>query len=361
MKKNHLIAIGIVGMITMMSLLGACGRKEQVETEPTPTETIQASSTAEASVASNSGDDSLETLDYDTVRVIGMNRPASFGLSKLLQSNDQETSINAYEFIWADDLGELQNTFMSGNADIALMPITVSFDLDNALDNQLQLLAITTLNELCILENGQSVTDFSSLKGKDMTISGVDMGAGEILNTLAQQNGMKNIDDVNITWAEDPTHTLADLVDGRISIAVLPEPYATLALEQNTNLRIALDIQEEWGKQNDGRELPMSGIISTKTFIGENKEAVNGFLTEYKQSTQYTIASPEDASDFLVDIGGWPLREQIVPVIPKSNLVFLTGEEMKEVAVPFFQALADHQENPVYQVVPEDSFYYISE
>lgn len=359
MKKNYLIVFGAVGIIAMMGLFSACGKKEPIVNEPVLSESVQASPTEETEIASVSGDDSLEIIEDETVRVISMNRPASFGLSKLLKSNDQETSINAYEFLWVDNLGELHNTFMSGNADIAIMPITIGFDLNNAMDNQLQLMAITTLNELYVVENGQAVSDFSSLKGKDLTICGVDMGAGEILNTLAQQNGMKNLDDIKVTWSEDPESTVADLVDGRVSIAVLPEPYATIALEQNKNLRIALDIEEAWAKQNEDQQMPMNAVISTKKFIDENREAVNGFLTEYKQSTQYTLASPEDASDFLVDIGGWELREQIVPVIPRANLVFLTGEEMKAVALPFFQALADHQENPVYQVVPEDSFYYI--
>ena len=64
---------------------------------------------------------------------------------------------------------------------------------------------------------------------------------------------------------------------------MLPEPNVSGCLTKNDQIRVALDLNEEWNNATGGN-LTMSCVAATKTFIAEHPQAVADFLADLQQS-----------------------------------------------------------------------------
>ena len=143
------------------------------------------------------------------------------------------------------------------------------------------------------------------------------------------------------------------------AIAVLPQPYVTVAMNQNDKIRIALDLTEEWEKI-DGTQMVTGVTIVRNEFLEENKAAVDKFLEEYAESVEY-VNSETDAAAALV--GQYDIVAEAVAkkALPYCNIVCITGEDMKSSIDTYLNVLYNSDPTSVGGQLPDDSFYYINE
>ena len=148
------------------------------------------------------------------------------------------------------------------------------------------------------------------------------------------------------------------LVSGETSIAMLPQPFVTSVLAQNQNIRVALDVTEEWNKAVNGEsDLTMGCVVVRKEFAENNKEALDAFLDEYKASVDYVNANPAEAAQISekFDIIKAAVAEK---AIPECNIVFIEGDEMQKIASGCLQILFEANPKSVGGAVPDEAFYY---
>ena len=69
---------------------------------------------------------------------------------------------------------------------------------------------------------------------------------------------------------------------------MLPQPFVTTAQSQNENLRVALDMTQEWdalAQENGSDAALLTGVVvARKAFVEENPETVEQFLSDYEAS-----------------------------------------------------------------------------
>ena len=90
-------------------------------------------------------------------------------------------------------------------------------------------------------------------------------------------------------------------------------------------------------------------------YLEEHPEEVKKFLEEYETSIQYVIDNPKEASEKIAASGVFAQAAVAEKAIPKCNLCFITGAEMKSAMNAFLSAL------PVASIggaMPADDFYY---
>ena len=61
-------------------------------------------------------------------------------------------------------------------------------------------------------------------------------------------NGIDPEKDVTIEYKSEHSECVAALVANEDAVAMLPQPFVTVAMTQNENIRVALDLTEEWEK-----------------------------------------------------------------------------------------------------------------
>jgi NitT/TauT family transport system substrate-binding protein len=209
-------------------------------------------------------------------------------------------------------------------------------------------------------KGGQTVTDWESLRGQTIYATGKGSTPEYALTYLLEQNGLDPDTDVTIEWKSEPTEIVALMAAQDHVIALMPQPYVTVAQSKFDDLTVALDLTQAWDDLDNGSQLNTAGLVVRTEFAQEHPQAVAAFLEEYAASTAYVNENVADAAQL---VGQYDIVDAAVAekAIPYCNIVCITGEEMKTSVQGFFQVLFDQNPQAVGGELPGDDFYYTAE
>ena len=333
--------------------------------ESTAEEVSSAAETTEAETVSEETQSQTETASGEetAVNVMALKGPTAMGMVQLMDSAEAgSVNGNSYTFTIAASADEVTPKLVQGEADIAAVPANLASVLYNNTEGQVQVLAINTLGVLYIVENGDSVQSVSDLAGKTIYASGKGSTPEYALNYILSENGIDPETDVTIEWKSEHSECVAALASDENGIAMLPQPFVTTAQTQNENLRVALDLTEEWDALQADAEAPsalLTGVVVVRTaFAEEHPEAVNAFLDSYKESVDYVNANVTDAAALIekYDIVTAAVAEK---ALPYCNITFIEGTEMQEKLSGYLNVLYEQNPTSVGGALPADDFYYI--
>lgn len=307
-------------------------------------------------------DDTAATQEEDvTIRLGGLKGPTSMGMVKLLADNDAGTTTNSYEFTMAGSADELTPKLLQGELDILAVPVNLGSVLYNNSEGSVQLLAVNTLGVIYLVEKGgQTVTDWASLKGQTIYATGKGSTPEYALNYLLEKNGLDPAADVTIEWKSEPAEIVAQMAAQDHVIALMPQPFVTVAQSKFSDLAVALDLTAEWDKLDNGSQLITAGLVVRKEFAEAHPQAVADFLKEYAASTAYVNENVTEAAQLVeqYDIVEAAVAEK---AIPACNIVCITGQEMMTSVQGYLQVLFDQNPQAVGGSLPGDDFYYLAQ
>ena len=294
-----------------------------------------------------------------TIRVGGLKGPTSMGLVKLLDDAENQKTANAIDFRMAASANELNPLFLKGELDIMAVPANLGSVLYNKTEGQVKMLAVSTLGVLYIVEKGgETVTDIKSLAGKTIYATGKGATPEYALTYLLAQNGLELGRDVNVEWKSEPTEIVALMAEQDNAVAMLPQPFVTVAQSQVEGLRVALDMSAEWDALDNGSRLVTSVLVARKAFADEHPAALAAFLEDYAASTDYANEHPAEAAA-LVEKYGIVKAAVAEKALPQCNLVCITGVDMKVAVGGYLQTLYDLKTEAVGGAMPGDGFYWM--
>lgn len=295
-----------------------------------------------------------------TIRATVMKGPTGMGMSKLMKDDANGTSKNDYEFTVAASPDEARNALIAGTTDIAALPVNLAAVLYNK-GVDISFVGINTLGVLYILENGNTITSVEDLRGKTIYATGQGSTPQYILEYLLTKNGIDLENDITIEYIAEHAELATKLATGDAAIGILPEPNVTSALSAakqngNTELRIALDVTEEWEKFGEG-ELCQGCIVVTNKFKNEHPEQYAKFLKEYAASAEYVVTEVDEASKIIEEFGIIPKAPLAKKAIPNANICFIDGDD----GIAYMQSVLNvlYTANPssVGGKLPDDAFY----
>ena len=291
------------------------------------------------------------------IRIGSLKGPTTMGMVKLLSDNEAGLTAVKYESTVVANATELMPLFLRGELDVLALPVNAGAVLYNKSQAGATLLAVNTLGVLYIVEKGgETITSVADLKGKTIYATGKSTTPEYALSYLLAENGLDIATDVTMEWKSEASAVVAQMATLDNAVALLPQPFVTVAQTKVEGLRVALDMTAEWA--NVGSTLITGGLIIRTAFLNEHPEAVKTFLEEYAASTQYVNENVEEAA---------ALVEQYIGVaagvakkaIPACNIVCMTGEEMKAAAEKYLTVLFELNPDAVGGAMPEESFYYL--
>ena len=310
--KKKLLALGL--SLTLTLSLTACGQKtsepEQPE-EPTQTE--------EPADKTQNGTEAA-TAHF---RIAALKGPTAMGLVELMSLSDTANEMmegkenvvstgNTYEFTLAGSADEVTPALIKGDLDMACVPANLAAVLYGKTGGAVEVLAVNTLGVLYIVENGETVQSMADLKGQTIVAAGKGSTPEYALRYLLTENGIDPDKDVTIDWKSEHSECVAALASGQAAIALLPQPFVTVAQTKIEGLRMALDLTAEWDKL-------------AAALVGE-----------------YGIVDAAVAEKAL----------------PYCNIVCLTGGEMKDKLSGYLKVLSEAEPSSVGGTLPGDDFYY---
>ncbi|MFR5635638.1 MAG: ABC transporter substrate-binding protein [Mediterraneibacter faecis] len=291
----------------------------------------------------------------ETTSVGSLKGPTSMGIVQFM-SEQEASEAPDFDFTMVTAADELVASFTKGDTDIALLPANVASVLYNKTKGNVQVLDINTLGVLYLVTADTSITGVADLKGKTLYSTGKGQTPEYALNYLLDANGL-SADDVTVEYKSEPTEVVSILAQDETAVGVLPQPFATVACQQNDKLQLAADLTAEWDKTNNGTMV--TGVtIAKKDFVEANPEIIDKFLTSHSASTDYVNTNTTEAAKLVASYGiveKAPIAEK---ALPKCNITCMEGEEMKEALSGYLNVLFEQNPESVGGALPEDDFYY---
>ncbi len=289
--------------------------------------------------------------DDTKIRIAALKGPTGMGMVKLA---DKQNYPNYTVSIEASP-DALNPRIISGEVDVAAVPVNLASVLYNKLDGDISVLAVSTLGVLYVVEAGSEVNSVADLAGKTVYATGQGATPEYILNYLLDKNGVAGSVEVNYVGEHAALATM--LADGSAEIGMLPEPNVTSTLAGNDNLRIALNLTEEWNKVCS-TELVQGVVIARKSFVNEHPEAIEQFLREYEKSSAFVNENIDEAAKLIVDAGILGNVEIAKKAIPNCNISFSKGEAMHKAVEGMLAVLFEANPKSIGGKLPDKDFYY---
>ena len=287
------------------------------------------------------------------VRVAALQGPTGMSVAHMMTEND-----GSYELTLVAAPAEVNALVISGQVDIASVPINVGTVLYNKTEGGVKALALTTRGMLYVLEKGDTIHSVQDLEGKTILYAGQGATPEYVTEYILNTFG------VNATLETEAEHAAvaSKAIEGLADVVLLPEPMVTNVLMKNADFRVALDVTEafaEAAQMNsiDGAQLSMSVVIVRKEFAEAHPDLVETFMKDLEASIAYANENVAAAAQEIADLGIIAAAKVAEKALPSCRLVFVSGEDMQAQAAPLYEILFNANPASVGGKVPDDAYY----
>lgn len=295
------------------------------------------------------------------IKIYALNGTTALGMAQMIDKATNDADTMNYNISLHTAADAITGAIVSGECDIAALPTNVAAKLYKASEGKLKLLALNTLGVLYLLDGSNTVTKLEDLKGQTVYLPGAGSNPEFITAALLESAGLKVGEDVilDTTSYPSPDELQAAAVSGKAPLAVLPEPKVTVTTTQKSDLKVALNLTEEWEKLNGENTLVQGCLVVNTAFAEEHPEEVAQFLADYEASVSFIREGSEDAINMIVNAGILPKAAIAKKALPKCNICYIAGADMEPLMKVFYEKL--FALNPAsIGAVPDSDFYYIA-
>ena len=291
----------------------------------------------------------------NTYTLASLKGPSSIGLLPLIDSiNNVENP--SLEITISPEPLQVRKMMLEGTADFAILPSTTAALLYNkGLDYQL--IAIPIWGTLSLCGTDESINDWSDLKNKKVYLMAKGMTPDVLFRYLLKENDLQPYEDVELDY-RFPTHIdLANaVIAGRADMAVLSEPYLSLALLKNNNLKRIFDLGDKWYEL---KEIPIAetALLCKKELLEKNPEFVEKLLKIYSKSTEWVNDNLEESASLAVKYGIVPDSVAALNSIPHSNLKLRLTKDVKDLVKQYLNVFYEMDSVIIGGKMPDEEFY----
>jgi len=256
-----------------------------------------------------------------------------------------------------DDEDVLYDRLSEGEFDIAVVPTKMAAKLYNE-GAGYQLAAVNTGGYLFLLSNDKTITSFSDLKGKVITIAGEKSETDFVLRYLLLQNQIDPSKDVTLEYTANIEELINDAVNGNVNYLVLPEPWVAELISKNSDFNISLNFHDEWALINGNSiPLPLTCLIVKKEIATPKTEAWNLFLEDYMDSIKWVNSNPAKTAELLENHEVGISTELAQEVIPRSNLEYLDALSARSAVEKYLNMFLELSPESIGGKLPNSDFY----
>jgi NitT/TauT family transport system substrate-binding protein len=251
--------------------------------------------------------------------------------------------------------------FISGEAKIGVLPLNAAAKIASS-GKKIQIAAITGTGMLSLLSTDPSARRIEDLKGKTVEVAGQGATPDYVFRKILLAKGLNPGRDITLGYALAYPEIAQALIAGRISFALLPEPFATMARNGNSGIAVIGDIQAEWAKLHPGLSgsaaYPMTALVVDGAFAAAHRDLVKSILDSLKDSIEWTKANPAAAGQ-LVEKHELGIRAAVAAAaIPRSGYVYIPAAEGRPAIEALFRAFLEFAPLSIGGTLPKDDFYY---
>lgn len=344
------LLVPVLCFMMCVSLLSCGNSAESDVTSSVPTSGVTDAVTEKAP------DSSLE------IKISLLNGTTALGMAQLMDKVSNNAAGMNYNIDKPQASADaITGQIISGECAIAALPTNVAAKLYKKNNGKVQLLAVNTLGVLYLLQNGENITDFNSLRSKTIYLPGAGSNPEYITKALLEANGLTVGTDVilDTTTYPSPDALQTAVVSNLVTLAVLPEPKVTVTKSKNANVSVAMNFTEKWEAVYGENTLAQGCLVVNADFASEHPAEIKKFLEDYKASVDFISTGSDEALTMIVNAGILPNVNIAKTALPNCNICCISGSDMKNSISVFYEKLFASDSTSI-TALPDDGFYYIA-
>lgn len=344
MKKLSLLLV----LILMLTMFTACNKSQDVTPENNETE-----QPVEEVKEPGESETSNEPI---TVTIAGLKGPTSIGMIKMIEEKALNSDKYNVEYVAEAAPDSLTGKIINGDIQISSLPINLASVLYNKTQGAVQIMAVNTIGNLYIV-GSDDTSSLEDISGKVLGMSAKGSTPDFAMNYILKQNNLS--DKVELDYAADHATLAQSVIAEDTKVALLPQPFVTQVTMKNENVKILLDLNQEWKKATENESELFTGcIVVNKEFAQNNREFVTDFLKQYNDSVNWVIDNPKDASVLVEKHEIMPNAALVEKAIPYCGITYKSANNIKDELNSFYQILFDSNPASVGGKLPDEDFYY---
>lgn len=298
----------------------------------------------------------LDEKSEKALTIYGLKGPSGVGIIRLFEEPPEISGFNVkVEALAQSSL--MAASFISGEAKVGILPPDTAAKIASS-GKDIRVLAVIGAGMLSLLTSDPAIHGIGDLKGKTVEVAGQGVTPDYVFKRILSAYGLAPDRDVALGYSMAYPEIAQALIAGRVSSALLPEPFATMARLGRPDLKLVSDIQDEWVKAGGKGNYPITLLVVDGAFADSNPSAVNKIVLSVKNSLEWVKANPA-AAGVLAEKHELGLRAPVVTAaIPKSNYVFVPAEEGRPALEALYKVFLEYSASSIGGALPPDRFYW---
>jgi NitT/TauT family transport system substrate-binding protein len=287
--------------------------------------------------------------------IYGLKGPSGVGMIRLFESPPRVSGLDIrVEALAQADL--LAAKFIAGEAKAGILPPNAAAKIASS-GKRIQAAAVLGTGMLSLLSSDPAVRRIEDLRGKTVEVAGQGATPDYVFRRILLSKGLNPDRDLRLGYALAYPEIAQSLIAGRVSTALLPEPFATMARSGKPELRVIGDIQGEWAAAGGEGNYPMTLLVVDAAFAAAQPAAIRAILDAFKSSIEWVSAHPAEAGA-LVEKHDLGLRAAVASAaIPRSNYVFVPALAARPSLEALFRVFLEFSPASIGGTLPGEGFY----
>lgn len=238
----------------------------------------------------------------------------------------------------------LLSELMKGDADLAIVPSNLALQ---SYKKQLGYKIAGTIGWGALyLVSSEDISDLTQLEGCEIYNTGKGLTPDIIFRRILNQNNV-NEENIKFSYVGAASELAPLVISEQAKYAILPEPALSTVLSKNKNIKIILNLNEEWKKENNVMEgYPQSTLLIKEDFYNKLKESnlydelINRFIDSEKWVKNNPQLTAEKCEKFKITVN----KDTIDELIKNSNLRFTKISDCKNEYEVYFSIIDQDSE-----------------
>lgn len=294
-----------------------------------------------------------------SVRVLALSGPSGVGLSRCVDNPITLSGTKVSTDI-VPSVDILLPQLLNGDAIAGVLPPNVAAKLYNRSPGSIMVCAIIGNGMLSVLSTNPSVQSFDDLANETLYSTGSGSTPEYLFSEIIARQNNDSISPI-IDFSLPPAEIAVALVSGKIKHALLPEPFATVALMKASASKRpvyrAISPKEVGTAAGFELDYPMTVFVVRGDFAKKHREILRGILAEVQASIEWVGKNPSEAGRVAERAGLGISASVTEKSIPECNLVYIPANEAHDSIERLLSVFLARSPESIGGVLPDGGFY----
>lgn len=290
------------------------------------------------------------------LRIGAIKGPSGIGMVHLLETPPvlQGGDTVSIELVGSADA--IAARLLSGELDAAVLPVNLAAKLYNS-GIDYRLAAIVGNGMVKLITTDPALIGLDDLKRRTIHVAGQASTPEFLLRAILGHRGLTGEAAPTLVFNLPIPEIAASVIAGRIDLAVVPEPFATMILAGNQRAREPFSLGSLWSEATGQADYPMTAFVVKASTARNRPASVQALKNAYHESITRMLADPQEAG-LLAEKYEMGLKATIASkAIPRSNYVFMDAHAARPMVEGLLKVFLDFAPVSVGGKLPDEGFY----